>query len=127
MKKKLKRKIWTTSTALFLIYITILILNPTIWISILPIIIPTGMITVGLPTYNIIKNTRDYLEQKNKEQKISTKKLNIETNQNMEIEKKIITNDIEREKFNHIELETQYEQNINQEEKPKVKTKGTIH
>lgn len=127
MKKKLKRKIWTTSTALFLIYITILILNPTIWISILPIIIPTGMITVGLPTYNIIKNTRDYLEQKNKEQKISTKKLNIETYQNMEIEKKIITNDIEREKFNHIELETQYEQNINQEEKPKVKTKGTIH
>lgn len=123
MKKKLKRKIWTTSTALFIIYITILILNPTIWISILPIIIPTGMITVGLPTYNI-KNS---LKQKNKEQKISTKKLNIETNQNMEIEKKIITNDIEREKFNHIELETQYEQNINQEEKPKVKTKGTIH
>ena len=123
MKKKLKRKIWIFSTSIFLAYITIFTLNPTIWISILPIIIPTGILTVGLPAYAIIKNVKNSLEQKNKEQIVATEELNTENDQNIKIKEKPMNNNIEI----HLEQETQFEQNSNQKEKPKMKTKGTIH
>lgn len=126
-KKKLKKKIWITATAILLTYTTILILNPTIWVAILPIIIPTGILTVGLPTYAIIKSVKDSLEQKNKKQDILTQEKNIETAKNIRIKEEITTNNIIKENNATMQLETQYKQDTNVENKPKIKTKGTIH
>lgn len=48
-----------------------LILNPTALTALLPIIIPSGLLTIGIPTYAIIKNTKNSLE-KNPTKKITT-------------------------------------------------------
>lgn len=120
LKKRLKKKIWIISTIILLVYVTILILNPTILTALLPIIIPTFVLTVGLPGYAIFKYVKEILEEKSYSKTIKDDTQSIE--QKQKLEKKVIESSEE-----HIFLETDYEPNIYQEDKPKIKTKGTIH
>lgn len=121
MKRKIKKKIWIISIILLVIYIITLVINPSVWISLLPIIIPTGILTVGIPSYAIIRNTKEEIEQI---VEIHTKQIQeCNTNQNTKAIEKTATNN---NQINAI-LKPQYEQEQNQEEKPKIKTKGTIH
>lgn len=120
LKKRLKKKIWIISTIILLVYVTILILNPTILTALLPIIIPTFVLTVGLPSYAIFKYVKEISEEKAYSKTVKDDSQSIE--QKHELEKKVIESSEE-----HIFLETDYEPNIYQEDKPKIKTKGTIH
>ena len=121
---KKKKKIWSTSLSLFAIYLTILIVNPNIWLILLPIIIPTGALTIGIPGYAIIKNSKDSLEKKAKEQELSLKE---DKENNCEIEKtKVNTIKTENNEIENI-LDIQNEKIEIKQEKPKIKTKGTIH
>jgi len=117
---KLKRKIWLISTVVLAVYSICLIINPTVWTALLPVIIPTTILTVGIPAYAVTKHMKSMLETEtlnysNTQSKIenTNKKENIIT-KNEDINKKI---------NNHLEL--QYEPIINKEGKQKVKTKGT--
>lgn len=115
-KSKLKKKIWTISFIVLLVYVTALILKPTIWTALMPIIIPASILTAGIPAYAIIKNTKDKLE-KGLEQKSNEVK-QIKNNQNTNSKNNNYTNNM---------LED-YKLDITQETKEKVKTKtlGTI-
>lgn len=73
MKKKLKKKIWIISSVILLTYIAAIILNPTAWIALLPIIIPAGILTIGLPAYSIIRNTKETLEKTTNKQETNSK------------------------------------------------------
>lgn len=117
MKKKLKKKIWVISTIILSVYIGALIIKPTIWLALIPIIIPTTLLTTGIPTYAIIKNKKENI--KNSYTKVETNnKINEETKSiNKTIADKPTTN-IEINKLEEPHIET----NI---EKVKVKTKGT--
>ena len=89
MKKKLKKKIWIIATVILTIYSALLIANPTIWTALLPIIIPSGILTIGIPTYAIVKNSKDMLE-KTSEKQITT---SINIKKETEVSKKEKTND----------------------------------
>lgn len=118
--KKLKRKIWFISSIVLVSYTVALILNPTSVMTLLPIIIPAGVLTFGLPAYAIIKNTKDSIE------KIPTKTsvLNEDNNAIKTKNKKEKFNNENNEQLNIIS-EIQIEQN--KSDKPKIKSKGTIN
>lgn len=86
MIKKLKRKVWCISTLILGVYIAALIANPSIWMALLPIIIPTTTLTIGIPTYTIIKNNKHQIkETSNKEISINNRNNeNITTEKNIE-------------------------------------------
>ena len=110
MIKKLKRKVWLISTLILGVYITALIANPSIWTVLLPVIIPTTTLTIGIPTYTVIKHNKQLVkETSNNETIINT---NNETNKNINTEKTI--------KPMHIDITDNYQTNI---EKNKIKQK----
>lgn len=117
--KKLKRKIWIISAIILISYITALVLKPTALTTLLPIIIPTTLLTIGIPTYAIIKSLTEILEEKNK----TPTKINNDTNNQNKLEKeKNISQKTLSIKKKQL-YETDYQQP--QQDKPKVKTKGT--
>lgn len=118
MKTKLKRKIWTISTFILLTYITLLIIKPTVWTALIPIIIPSAGLTIGIPTYAIIKNTKNNLEKTEQQTIYKQETKNIGN-------KHTLKKDTTKTQEIYMNLE-----NTNLEtkqEKVKVKTKGTIH
>lgn len=121
MKKKLKKKIWIISAVILIAYITAVILNPTALIALLPIIIPSFGLTVGIPIYSITKYVKDSMEKETNTPVITAKEKNTQNNQNIKQKEKTVTN-----KINNNALNTHYESEVNQEEKVKIKTKGTI-
>ncbi len=58
-KSRLKRKVWITSFSLTVMCIMIIIHAPNIYLQILPIIIPSSMLTMILPIYTIDKKKKD--------------------------------------------------------------------
>lgn len=119
MKKKLKKKIWIISTTILLVYIAALIAKPTIVNALLPIIIPTTILTTGIPSYAVIKNLTETLEEKNK----TLIKNNTNTNNQNQLEKEKTISQKTLNNEEQIFYETNYQQP--QQDKPKVKTKGT--
>ena len=131
--KKLKKKVWIISTIILITYITALILKPTIITALLPIIIPTTFLTVGIPTYAIIRNSKDTLKklEEDKPQKIIKRntKTTSKTKQTTDLiddiaNDKNLTSETKKKMLET--LKTEYEQN-NQTEKNNQKTKGTIN
>lgn len=122
MKRKIKKKIWIISIILLVIYIITLVINPSAWISLLPIIIPTGILTVGIPSYAIIRNTKKEIEQIVEIHTKQTQECN--TNQNTKAIEKKATDKHQIRISNLIEPQYKIEE---KREKNKVKTKGTIH
>ena len=111
---KLKRKLWRISLLMLLTYITVLILNPSSLITLLPIIIPAGIITITIPAYTIIKNKKEPI--KKEVNKLDNKK------ENQNNVKKTNSNNL----INTNQINTTIEPQ-NKQEKPKIKTKGTIN
>ena len=54
--RKLKRKIWVLSLATTMISIGIMMYIPTLYFQVLPILIPSSIITVIMPTYFLEPN-----------------------------------------------------------------------
>lgn len=91
-KKKLKG-VLVLSTPLLILYSLALIFAPSIILVLLPIIICMVILTVGVPSYAIIKNIKDTMETKNKameNNKLNTKKENAKI-----IQKELEENNIE--------------------------------
>lgn len=118
---KLRKKIWRTSSIVLLAYTIILIAKPTIWLALLPIIIPTSILTLAPIAYSITKLIKNTLED--------TTSNNIIDNTNEE-------KNSYQEKTNQKEIRKNNQITTNQiisyeettiKEKNKVKTKGTIH
>ena len=120
LKKKIRNKLWMLSSVLVVMYVSAIIINPTAWVALLPVIIPATSLTVGIPVYAIIRNTKEGLEN------LSSKTLVSE-------EKVIISkDDPTKNKLNEeilVEEQVVFYKDINETiiEKNKVKTKGTIH
>lgn len=112
-KSKLKRKIWLTSTIILISYIIALITNPTTIIALLPIIVITGGLTIAIPAYAIIKNTKDIIKEKDNQYKEDIKDVQ---NNNKSLSKENTSNK-DYEINNYIEYD-------NQIDKPKIKTIG---
>lgn len=123
MKKKLKKKIWIISATILLIYTIALISNPTIITALLPIIIPTAILTVGIPSYAVIKHLTEMLEKQNKILTKTNHDINSNSENQIKQEKNISPKIIHNEE--QIIYKTNHQQS--QPDKPKVKTKGTIH
>lgn len=114
---KLKRKIWIISTVILTVYIACLIANPTIWTALLPVIIPSAILTVGIPGYAITKHIKYTLEKETL--KLSNPEKEIGSLQNTKQTEKITTHDI---KANVIDNNISQETYTNQlPEKNKVK------
>ena len=62
--KHLKRKVLGISTFIFLFYLALLIANPSIWSALIPIIIPSGGLTIGLVIYDVFKYKNDKEKKK---------------------------------------------------------------
>lgn len=120
---KLKRKIWIISTIILSAYIIALISNPTVWTALLPVIIPSAILTIGIPGYAITKHIKYMLEKETL--KLSKSEDKIESLQNTKQTEKKVTNNITENKKIDVVLEPQYEQTTIKKDKPKVKTKGT--
>lgn len=127
--KKLKRKVWIISTIILISYITALILKPTALTALLPIIIPTALLTVGIPTYAIIRNSKDTLKnlEQDKPKKIilQNTKTNTKIKQNTDliddiVNDKNLTSETKKQMLKT--LKSEYEKN-QQDEKHSQKTK----
>lgn len=123
MIKKLKKKVWGISTVILLVYITTLILNPTAWTALLPIIIPSGLLTVGIPVYAITKNMKNSLEKTENSSTTIIEEQPINNEKEKAAEKEVVN---AQTKINqsYINLESQYEPT--KQEKNKIKSKGTM-
>ena len=115
MNKKLKKKIWIISSIILTAYIGTLIIYPSSWLSLLPIIIPTSVLTIGIPTYSIIKCKKSKIEKTVEKPETKIKVNEFKTNQNIkQINKNYQLNPI-----------SEFRQEEKIEDKPKIKTKGT--
>lgn len=63
---KLKRKIWVLSLATTMISIGIMMYIPTLYFQVLPILIPSSIITVIMPTYFLEPNKSTNKENETK-------------------------------------------------------------
>ncbi len=83
--KKLKRKVWKTSLLLASLCVVIMIYAPNIYFQVLPIFIPSSIITTILPFYMLddSKKKKTFIEKQNKEENIYK-----EDNLEKELEKK---------------------------------------
>lgn len=103
-KKKLKG-VLVLSTPLLILYSLALIFAPSISLVLIPLIISAVVLTVGVPSYAIIKNIKDTMETKNKameNNKIDTKKESTKIMQK-ELEENIIENlPIDENKFDEV-------------------------
>ena len=77
--RKLKRKIWELSLATTMISIGIMMYIPTLYFQVLPILIPSSIITVIMPTYFLEpnKSTNKENETKNTNNTISENSIKI--------------------------------------------------
>ena len=71
-KSKLKQKIGKATAIILGIYVIALIINPTTLMILLPIIISASVLTIGIPTYAILKHSKESLEKISKQQTSST-------------------------------------------------------
>ena len=129
--RKLKRKIWILSLATTIISIGIMMYIPTLYFQVLPILIPSSIITVIMPTYflepNKSINTEN--ETKNTNNTISEKYIKIKKEKQIEKSKDIIDEISEdetlslKEKKEMLQILRQEEINNNTKAKPKQNLK----
>ena len=118
LKRKIKNRIWLFSLVLLLCSILAVINSPIVWVKLLPIIIPTFGLTVGVPAYSIFRYVKDGTKKLEVQAQISNEYLDEhlkEKSQNVSINNSSKNYDIT------------YEGCETTQEKNKVKTKGTIH
>lgn len=125
--KKLKRKIWLLSLATTMISIGIMMYIPTLYFQVLPILIPSSIITVIMPTYFLEpnKSTNKENETKNTNNTISENYIKIKKEKQIEKSKDIIDEISEdetlslKEKKEMLQILRQEEINNNTKAKPK--------
>lgn len=129
--RKLKRKIWELSLATTMISIGIMMYIPTLYFQVLPILIPSSIITVIMPTYFLEpnKSTNKENETKNTNNTISENSIKIKKEKQIEKSKDIIDEISEdetlslKEKKEMLQILRQEEINNNTKAKPKQNLK----
>lgn len=129
--RKLKRKIWVLSLATTMISIGIMMYIPTLYFQVLPILIPSSIITVIMPTYFLEpnKSTNKENETKNTNNTISKNSIKIKKEKQIEKSKDIIDEISEdetlslKEKKEMLQILRQEEINNNTKAKPKQNLK----
>ena len=129
--RKLKRKIWVLSLATTMISIGIMMYIPTLYFQVLPILIPSSIITVIMPTYFLEpnKSTNKENETKNTNNTISENSIKIKKEKQTEKSKDIIDEISEdktlslKEKKEILQILRQEEINNNTKAKPKQNLK----
>lgn len=130
--RKLKRKIWVLSLATTMISIGIMMYIPTLYFQVLPILIPSSIITVIMPTYFLEpnKSTNKENETKNTNNTISENSIKIKKEKQIEKSKDIIDEISEDEtlslkkKKEMLQILRQEEINNNIKAKPKQNLKS---
>lgn len=130
--RKLKRKIWVLSLATTMISIGIMMYIPTLYFQVLPILIPSSIITVIMPTYFLEpnKSTNKENETKNTNNTISEISIKIKKEKQIEKSKDIIDEISEdetlslKEKKEMLQILRQEEINNNTKTKPKQNLKS---
>lgn len=128
---KLKRKIWVLSLATTMISIGIMMYIPTLYFQVLPILIPSSIITVIMPTYFLEpnKSTNKENETKSTNNTISENYIKIKKEKQIEKSKDIIDEISEdktlslKEKKEMLQILRQEEINNNTKAKPKQNLK----
>jgi len=121
---RLKGKILITLLVILVLYSGVLLIAPNSWLVLLPIIIPAGILTVGIPGYIIIKTFKDTLENESDKYDLKETK---KTNQLLNSKEKTITNKQTNNMQVNVFSEPEYEyMSETVQERNKVKTKGTI-
>lgn len=129
--RKLKRKIWVLSLATTMISIGTMMYIPTLYFQVLPILIPSSIITVIMPTYFLEpnKSTNKENETKNTNNTISENSIKIKKEKQIEKSKDIIDEISEdetlslKEKKEMLQILRQEEINNNTKAKPKQNLK----
>ena len=129
---KLKRKIWVLSLATTMISIGIMMYIPTLYFQVLPILIPSSIITVIMPTYFLEpnKSINKENETKNTNNTISENSIKIKKEKQIEKSKDIIDEISEdktlslKEKKEMLQILRQEEINNNTKTKPKQNLKS---
>ncbi len=129
--RKLKRKIWVLSLATTMISIGIMMYIPTLYFQVLPILIPSSIITLIMPTYFLEpnKSTNKENETKNTNNTISENSIKIKKEKQIEKSKDIIDEISEdktlslKEKKEMLQILRQEEINNNTKTKPKQNLK----
>lgn len=129
--RKLKRKIWVLSLATTMISIGIMMYIPTLYFQVLPILIPSSIITVIMPTYFLEpnKSINKENETKNTNNTISENSIKIKKEKQIEKSKDIIDEISEdetlslKEKKEMLQILRQEEINNNTKTKPKQNLK----
>ena len=129
--RKLKRKIWVLSLATTMISIGIMMYIPTLYFQVLPILIPSSIITLIMPTYFLEpnKSTNKENETKNTNNTISENSIKIKKEKQIEKSKDIIDKISEdkilslKEKKEMLQILRQEEINNNTKAKPKQNLK----
>ena len=130
--RKLKRKIWVLSLATTMISIGIMMYIPTLYFQVLPILMPSSIITVIMPTYFLEpnKSTNKENETKNTNNTISENSIKIKKEKQIEKSKDIIDEISEdetlslKEKKEMLQILRQEEINNNTKAKPKQNLKS---
>lgn len=130
--RKLKRKIWVLSLATTMISIGIMMYIPTLYFQVLPILIPSSIITLIMPTYFLEpnKSTNKENETKNTNNTISENSIKIKKEKQIEKSKDIIDEISEdktlslKEKKEMLQILRQEEINNNTKAKPKQNLKS---
>lgn len=130
--RKLKRKIWVLSLATTMISIGIMMYIPTLYFQVLPILIPSSIITVIMPTYFLEpnKSTNKESKTKNTNNTISENSIKIKKEKQIEKSKDIIDEISEdetlslKEKKEMLQILRQEEINNNTKAKPKQNLKS---
>ncbi len=129
--RKIKRKIWVLSLATTMISIGIMMYIPTLYFQVLPILIPSSIITVIMPTYFLEpnKSTNKESKTKNTNNTISENSIKIKKEKQIEKSKDIIDEISEdetlslKEKKEMLQILRQEEINNNTKAKPKQNLK----
>ena len=129
--RKLKRKIWVLSLATTMISIGIMMYIPTLYFQVLPILIPSSIITVIMPTYFLEpnKSTNKENETKSTNNTISENYIKIKKEKQIKKSKDIIDEISEdktlslKEKKEMLQILRQEEINNNTKTKPKQNLK----
>lgn len=130
--RKLKRKIWVLSLVTTMISIGIMMYIPTLYFQVLPILIPSSIITVIMPTYFLEPNKSINKESKTKNTNntISENSIKIKKEKQIEKSKDIIDEISEdetlslKEKKEMLQILRQEEINNNTKTKPKQNLKS---
>ena len=118
LKRKIKNRIWLFSLFLLTCSLIGVITSPAVLIEMLPIMIPTSALTLGIPIYDISK----YMRRSNKCMEIEPKTSNNDLDRDFEETDDCI--DINSYSKDYDSVDECYRTT---QEKNKVKTIGTMH